>query len=121
MDVAEPQVIVEYPNDTDGYFWHHRVLLQRVAAGVWVCLTPDHELKRYDLNVHEHMILGRNTSFPAGQAPYVYAHDPLSRAALSSFQRQAKVMVGVLGGTDDVVEVGESPWVMADPRIDLFG
>ena len=58
LDIADPQVIVEYPLDAGGFYWHHRVLLHRIAPGVWISLTPDLELKRYDLNVQEHMLVG---------------------------------------------------------------
>ena len=60
-----------------------------------------------------HMLTGRNVQFPPAQAPYVYAHDPITATALKAFHRQAKVLAGVLGG-DEVVGVTESPWHIAD-------
>jgi len=120
LDIADPQVIVEYPLDAGGFYWHHRVLLHRIAPGVWISLTPDLELKRYDLNVQEHMLVGRATAFPPNQAQYVYAHDAISAVQLRHWRRQAKVMAGVLGG-DEIVEVEDMPWLITDPAHDKFG
>ena len=120
LDITDPQVIVEYPLDAGGFFWHHRILLHRIAPGVWISLTPDLELKRYDLNVQEHMLVGRAAAFPTNQAPYVYAHDPISVAQLRHWRRQAKVMAGVLGG-DEILEIEDMPWLIIDPAHSKFG
>ena len=87
---------------------------------MWICLTPDLELKRYDLNVQEHMLVGRNIAFPVNQAPYIYAFDPVTPTAIRGYKRQAKVMAGVLGDAE-VVEVTESPWIIAEPKHAKFG
>ena len=65
---------------------------------VLVCgwLTPDGDIERIDLNVVQRIPLERRAEFPAPQAPFVYAFDPIPRADLSSFHRRAKVMANLL-------------------------
>ena len=63
LDVAEPQVLVHYPNDPH-LTEHHRLLLIKVSAGRWIAASPDHELDLLDLNTHRHVVLRRNSDFP---------------------------------------------------------
>ena len=65
LDISEPRVLVNYPADVAGFYWHHRVLLHRVKAGTWVCLTPTLELQIHNLLTVDHIVLGRATRFPA--------------------------------------------------------
>ncbi len=39
LDIDEPQVLVNYPDDA--LAWHQRVLFRRVRDAVWLVLTPD--------------------------------------------------------------------------------
>eukprot|EP00974_Lingulodinium_polyedra_P060191 5802085-Lingulodinium_polyedra.AAC.1 len=70
LDIAEAQIIVEYPDDEGGFYWHARVLLEKVSPGVWVSLTPDMELCVIDLRVVRRIVLGRRAEFPAPQRGY---------------------------------------------------
>ena len=54
---------------------------------MWVAVTPDGDIERIDLNVVKHIPLERRAEFPAPQAPFVYAFDPIPRADLGSFPR----------------------------------
>ena len=120
LDVPEVQVLVHYPNDGGGMFWHHRVLLHRVDAGDWICLTPDLEFQRHDLSVQRHRVLERASPFPGDILAEIYAHDPLSRAQLQTYKRQSKIMAAVLGdGAIDELET--VAWVVADPVHSRFG
>ena len=120
LDVPEVQVLVHYPGDANGLFWHHRVLLHRVAGGQWITLTPDHDLQRHDLGVQVHRILDRHSPFPEDIAGEVYAHDPLPRAQLLQLKRRAQVMASILGeGTVD--ELDTMVWVIADATHKDFG
>ena len=74
LGVSEVQVLVNFPQDTDGFYWHHRLLLHRVARGVWLCLSPDHEIVRHDLGAILHRIIERRSPFPADIADAIYAH-----------------------------------------------
>lgn len=50
LDLAEPQVLLRYPNDANGLVHHHRVLLHKIGNGRWVALTPGLDLHVVDLN-----------------------------------------------------------------------
>ena len=39
LDIDEPQVLINYPDDA--FPWHHRVLLRRLRDAVWLVATPD--------------------------------------------------------------------------------
>ena len=121
LNVREPQVLIHYPADNAGFYWHHRVLLRRLAAGRWVCLTPDHELVQHDLVAEEHIILDRNSAFPAAQAAHVYAHDEIGRAALEVFRRRAETMAALLGDAP-AADAEAVEWAVAEAnRADLGG
>ena len=83
LDIPELQVLVHYPADPHGFFWHQRILLKRVGDGRWVTLTPDEELAIHDLAAQRHEVCERNAPFPqpAGQ---VYGFDPLGRGELDA-------------------------------------
>ncbi|CAJ1457386.1 unnamed protein product [Effrenium voratum] len=110
LDVSDPQIIVHFPQDAGGFYWHHRLLLVKVGGGLWIGLTPDGDLQRVDLRTTEYIALDRRAQFPRAQAPYVYAFDDLSRAELESFRRRAQQVI-----------VGESVWLVADVTHDDFG
>ena len=120
LDVPEVQIVAHYPNDPGGFHWHHRVLLHRIDGGVWLTLTPDHEIQRHDLNTIRHRIVERSSPFPGDIAGEVYAHDLIGRAALENYKRQALVQAAILGeGT-----VGESEafiWVISESTHPDFG
>ncbi|CAK0802975.1 unnamed protein product [Prorocentrum cordatum] len=60
FDVGDPQILVRYENDPNGFFRHHRLLLFRVSEDIWICLTLDHDLVRVKLldTRHEGQLLG---------------------------------------------------------------
>jgi hypothetical protein len=120
LDVSDIQVIVEFPDDEGGMFWHHRLAMLRVSPGRWVMLTPDYDLEIVDLNTQSHRVVGRNTPFPRAQAAYVYAFDPISS---SEIKRQKKLARGyqALLGDGAIDEVERAEWVVCDPSDDYFG
>eukprot|EP00959_Pyramimonas_sp_CCMP1952_P037570 786857-Pyramimonas_sp.AAC.1 len=76
LDLPEPLVLVDYPDDAAGLRWHHRLLLvQTPTAGVWIASTPDYSVQRLDLNAHRVVALGRNCAFPAAQWNESYVFD----------------------------------------------
>ena len=120
LDIPEVQVLVHYPGDAAGFLWHHRILLHRVEAGDWLTLTPDLEIQRHDLGAHRHRVLDRAAPFPADIVNEIYAHDPIGKASLSNFKRQAQIQAAVLGeGT--VLDTDAYSWVVSDPRHPDFG
>ena len=77
LDIPEVQVLVHYPGDPEGFGWHHRI--HRIQGGIWLTLTPDHDIQRHDLNSIGHRVIGRKSVFPDDIADQIYAHDPISR------------------------------------------
>ena len=120
LDIAEVQILINYPLDGDGLFWHHRILLCRIENARWMTLTPDHEIQQHDLGVERHVVLERMGQFPAHLAAEVYAHDPIGKAALSAFKRQAQTMAIILG-QGDLPDTEGSTWVVADLDHQDFG
>ncbi|CAE8612690.1 unnamed protein product, partial [Polarella glacialis] len=108
-----PQVLVEFPADPDGFFWHHRILLKRIAGPTWLALTPDHDICRHNLETSRHLVLERAAQFPAAQRAFVYAFDPIDRATLEGFKRIAATQAALLGDGGDV-EVQSFLWVICD-------
>ncbi|CAE8674891.1 unnamed protein product [Polarella glacialis] len=102
LDLAEPQILVEFPADPDGFFWHHRILLKRIAGPTWLALTPDHDICRHNLETSRHLVLARAAQFPAAQRAFVYAFDPIDRATLEGFKRIASTQAALLGDGGDV-------------------
>ena len=120
LDVKEPQILRHYPADPGGFFWHHRVLLEKTAPGVWVAVTPDGDLERVDLNTVAHITLDRRADFPAPQSPYIYAFVPIPRSDLKSYHRRAKVMANLFNDAG-VADVEAYEWVIADTSRGDFG
>ena len=87
---------------------------------MWLCLTPDLEVSRHDLNAHNHIVLDRHAPFPRAQAPYVYAFDPVSKATLEAKKRAAMAQAVILG-EEDLVELTQTVWVVAEKGHARFG
>lgn len=120
LDINEPQVLVHYPNDDDGFYWHHRVLLHRVKAGTWVCLTPTMGLQIHNLLAVNHIVLVRAARFPAEQADEVFAFDPVSKADMAHEKRRARTHAAILG-EEDLDGLGTSVWIVCDVKDTKFG
>ena len=120
LDIPEIQVVVHYPGDADGFLWHHRILLHRVEAGSWLTLTPDLEIQRHDLGAQRHRVLDRAAPFPADIVDEIYAHDPIGRASLANYKRQAQIQAAVLG-EGAVLDTDAFSWIVSDPRHADFG
>eukprot|EP00435_Cladocopium_sp_Y103_P074830 s13_g51.t1 len=120
LDIKQPQIIRHFPLDAGGFYWHHRVLLEKTAPGQWIALSPDGDLERVDLTTVTHIPLDRRSDFPLAQAPYVYAFDELSRAELESHVRRAKLMSNLFNDAS-LEEIDSYEWVVGDPSRPDFG
>ena len=120
LDISEPQVLVNFPLDVGGFFWHHRVLLHRIADGRWVCLTPDYPLIVHDLAQLGHRVLQRRRGFPDDIAAECYVHDPIDAVTLRGLKRDAKLQAALLGDVAPERQ-GVGAWFVSDPRDALFG
>ena len=123
LDIPDSQVLVHYPSDADNLVWHHRILLKKVSTGVWITLTPDHELKRHDLTRIHHAVCERRATFPEDEVDIneVYAHDPIPASLLASFKRRAAVQVSILGDVEKAEDVQRFVWVVAERGHKAFG
>lgn len=120
LNVADPQVLVHFPNDANGFVYHHRLLLHKIGNGRWVTLTPDLELEVHDLVSTRHIVLGRHAAFPAHIADSCYVFDDISKNELERQRKLAKTTGSIL---DDSAAVGVTAqlWYVADPSSDRFG
>jgi len=118
LNIKEPQILINYPNDPT-FQWHHRILLRKVTAGQWIALTPDLDLVRHDLTTERHRLCARHQDFPvpAGQ---IYAHDEISRAELDRFRRLA-AMQAMLLSDEPSQDFDSEVWVVSDPTSKQFG
>lgn len=120
LDVPEPQILLNFPGDANGFFHHHRLLLKRLSPGRWIALSPDYELETIDLNARQHIVLGRRSPFPAHLLPEIYAFDVIPRGDLESYRRRAATMAVVLGD-EDMQEIQSQSWVFSDPQSSKLG
>ena len=121
LDIPEPQVLVHYPADAGGLTWHHRILVKKVTAGVWIAVTPDLELVRHNLLEHRHIVLDRNAMFPADRRPFCYGFDPVPRAEILALKRRAAVQAAILGDDDADMEIDNFAWVISEGDHLRFG
>ena len=110
------QVFLDFHDDPNGYFWHHRVLGVPLGGSVWVGGTPDDSTQRIDLANHRVIVLAKNSAFPAARIHEIYSFDEAAWTAahearfLTDFRRLAGVHGAVLGGA---VGSGED-WRISD-------
>lgn len=122
LDVAGPQILLYSGDDAHGVRWHHRVLLCRATAGVWLGLSPDLEIERIDLNESVHEVLDRRGGFPEYIDPEeIYAFDPVSDAFLQPYRRRARLQAALLGDSVDAGDVTRHVWVVSDRSSPSFG
>lgn len=120
LDIPEIQVLINYPADAGGFYWHHRILLHRIDGAVWLTLTPDHDIVRVDLNAIAHRVLQRKALFPQDSVDEIYAHDNLARPALLSFKKTAAVQASILGLAEPQ-DAESFQWLVAEPEHAEFG
>lgn len=120
LDLKEPQILRHYPNDPNGFYWHHRLLLVKVSPGIFIGATPDGDIERIDLHQTDHVALERRSDFPPPQAPYVYAFDDLERGELEQLRRRARNMATLFNEVQlDDIEAYE--WMIGDLSHPNFG
>lgn len=85
-----------------------------------MCLTPDLEVCRHDLNLLRHQVLSRASEFPPEHDGDLYCFDPVSRATLESKKRIATIQAQILGD-EDPGEAIAYVWVVAERSHPQFG
>ena len=120
LNISEPQVLVHFPNDGHGFYYHHRILLHKVSGGRWVTLTPDLDQEIHDLNNQRHVVLGRNSLFPVHLAQECYVFDEITKNELERQKKIAKTTASILDDSA-VVDIAALQWYVADPSSEKFG
>ena len=120
LNISEPQVLVHFPNDGHGFYYHHRILLHKVSGGRWVTLTPDLDQEIHDLNTQRHVVLGRNSLFPVHLAQECYVFDEITKNELERQKKIAKTTASILDDSA-VVDIAALQWYVADPSSEKFG
>lgn len=115
------QCLVDYFEDGDGYFWHHRCLLISDGSGRWVGCTPDFEYMIIDLSEHRVVLLERKQIVPDryhGQL-YMFNRNDVGDAVLEEMHRRARSLASLLGFRQ---AAGTSPgrWVVSDTAHQAF-
>jgi len=125
LDVAESQVLIDFHNDANGFYWHHRVLLLSLGGPVWIIATPDKSIQRADLSDHRILVLGRNAAFPQDRIGQTYACDPGDFGAdeMVRLRVEARSLAAVLGATPAGAAAAGGPvsWRISDQTSTLFG
>ena len=125
LDIEEAQVAIDFFDDEDGFFWHHRLLLQRLDGARWVVATPTLDIETVDLSQHRVVPIGRNVaSFPDRIADELFAFDAeIDPNDLARIRGQARELAAVLGAPADAVAAvpGDAEWLFADTALANFG
>ena len=122
-DVVERQVLILFPEDEAGFFFHHRIFLQATATpGIWVAVTPDFDVETCDLNSTHVVVLGRDGPLPRPRRndSYCFDHDIPARRFFTA-KNQARDLAGLLGIAGMGVGPSGSHWRVSDPAHDAFG
>ena len=125
LDVEYRQVLVYFPDDANGLFWHHRILIVPLGGGRWTWITPDLDVQSADLTQHRVIALSRGQAFPARRRAECYGFDPIDPAELEPLVREARELAIVMGA--DPADVNQSQpaavkvWRIADLSHQAFG
>ncbi len=122
LDVVEPQVAVEYPDDPH-VKWHRRVLLVDLGQGRHIASSSDLELATIILNDHRVVSLLRCSKFPDRIVDDVYVFDAMTLEQLERLRLEARAMARVPGAssTSMAPPADGSRWVYADTGHPSFG
>ena len=123
LGVPERQVLVDFWEDADEYYWHHRILLAQTGTpGQWIWATPDFEVAVADLTAHRVVPLQRDEEFPVDYRGYIYSFDPdaTSENRIEVMRRQARALTEIMGANPSAPPEGSS-WRVADTAHSAFG
>jgi hypothetical protein len=120
LDIKEPQILLNFPGDAAGFFWHQRILLKKLGGGRWICVSPDYDFEVVDMNVRVHVVLDRRAPFPGAQLAAAYIFDPVGRQELERLRNRARTMATILDDADPD-EVEAARWIYADISDPNFG
>ena len=115
---------IDFYDDADGFFWHHRVHLHRLDGARWVFATPTLDVETVDLAEHRVVPIGPNVAnFLARIADELFAFDPqIDPNDLARIRCQACELALVLGAPAGaaVAVPGDAEWLYADTALVNF-
>ena len=123
LDIAEPQIIVAYPDD-QFFTWHGRVLLRRLGQSSWIWSTPDREVQVADLSQLRVLPVARRGPLPEEADGDCYFLDDLSVEELRALHATADRLGQVLGAPAAQAEApgaAASSWRISDVCHAMYG
>ena len=125
LDILEKQVLIDFWEDENDFFWHHRILLSAGSSpGKWLVATPDLEVQFVDLAEHRVVPLARAEEFPQDYRGYIYSFDAdtFTGGRMEALRRQARSLLEIMGGGPSTsVTVDGASWRISDPAHASFG
>ncbi|CAE8614739.1 unnamed protein product, partial [Polarella glacialis] len=129
LNIPETQILVNYPGDADGLFWHWRVLFHKVnEVGRWIIGTPDEEVYEENFVNVDIRPLARGAAYPADIFAETYAPETADMMiggqgiAAMRVAAQGRALVFGLGPVAAAaVTLNEGRWLIADVDHKDFG
>ena len=123
LDTELHQVLVDFPQDAGGFFWHHRLLVCPLGGSLWIGVTPDESVQRIDLADHRVVVLRRNAPFPPARVHETYAFDPaaFTPAVRDRLVQECRDLASVHGAAPAAEAAGlDATWRISDPSHGSF-
>ena len=100
LDIPERQLLVDFVDDPNGFFWHHRILLHHVKDTLWIIATPDRSVQGLDVFRHRLIMLSRKSAFPADTVNAIYGCDlaDFDQVTMVRLRAEAAAMAEIFGG-----------------------
>ena len=114
LDVAYRQVLVDFFDDVNDFWWHHRLLLIKgEGSGEWIAATPTLSVQMLDLKQHRVVPLERNSRVSVEIQDHAFLFGALTAAELGELLKKARALSAAFGVQKKDVEEGR--WIVADP------
>ena len=123
VDTELKQVLIDFFDDEEGFFWHHRLLVVKGEPGIWIAATPTLGIQRLDLNEHRVLPLTRVSAFPPDVQGQLFHFDAaITVGELTELKANAQALASVLGFARPVIDgTTAGLWVISDTASDSFG
>ena len=123
LDTELKQVLVDFFDDEEGYFWHHRLLVVKGDPGIWIAATPTLGIQRLDLSEHRVLPLSRVGAFPPEVRGQLFSFDlAITVAELAEIKAKAQALASILGFARPVIDGSTAGvWVISDPTSEAYG
>ena len=87
MDAKDLHVILNMPDDPDGYPWYHCLLVLQINGGRWVSLGSELELSVVDLDFADYILLDRNALFPQDKYADIFYFELMSQSEVGVYRK----------------------------------